>query len=531
MAKGFKMNNALPARARLCGLSALLAAGLAPARARAMDAEVTSDTAAQFYDLRSPTGGTVLTRRRLTTTLGLSAYDLLDAPRGNPKAPDLSLRARIRYDADFGASGASSDPSVANANSLVPGFSTALVDVMYAYVEGRRFFGGWGGFKLGRQYVTDALGWWSFDGGELSVTTPIFLRAEVYGGLEQRGGMPLSNARFEGDGIWTGNRNGYDRSLYPSFQPAALGPAFGAALETSGVTWIHGRLTYRRVYNTGGSNVTEFASGLFSPAVYDGWRTASDRVGYAVDANWSSVGGIKGGIVYDFYRTEVTHAYASLDAYLGTHVTLSADYDYYVPSFDADSIWNFFAAEPMNDLGLRANVDVTRQLSIAAGGRLRVFTVQTAPFDPGTGPGTYSPSPFSTASPGSYFPTNGHPFDEEGNLSARWRTGESTVALRAAGDFSQDSGASQGSGDRVGADLSGEHVFETRYVVSGRAGVWQWKDNLRPDRSTTDVGYVAGVGYRFFPDARAMVEWQHDINALVGQRFRLMFLLTLAVTK
>ena len=68
------------------------------------DAEITSDTAAQFYEVRSPTGETVIARRRLMTTLGVSVYDLLDRPSGfeNAKAPTLTFRARMRYDADYG---------------------------------------------------------------------------------------------------------------------------------------------------------------------------------------------------------------------------------------------------------------------------------------------------------------------------------------------------------------------------------------------------------------------------------------------
>jgi hypothetical protein len=516
----FAPNRGTRAAFRLAAVLAFALLFLTPFAARAMDPEVTSDTAAQFYDVRSPTGETTLSRRRLTTMLGLSAYDLLKAPPGDPKAPDMSLRVRLRYDADFGAPSSVTDPSATTtATSFVPGFSQGLVDVMYAYLEGRRFLKGWLGFRLGRQYVVDALGWWSFDGGEVSLTTPYFVKAEVYGGLEQRGGMPLSTSRFEADGIWTGNRQGFDRSLYTSFQPVSLGPALGAAIESTGVTWIHGRLTYRRVYNTGDSNVSEYASGVVTPAIYNGLRIGSDRLGYAMDASWSSVGGAKGGIVYDFYRSEVTHAYGSIDAYLGQKVTLSADYDYYVPSYDGDSIFNFFAGEPTNDAGLRANVDVNRNLSIAAGGQVRIFDVQTAQFAPG-GAGPYSPSSnYNMAA--TYFPTNGHPFDKGGYLHARWRTGETQIALRGAGDVGDE-------GQRVGADLSAEHVFETRYVVSGRAGVWQWQDLLRPDRDATTVNYVAAVGYRFGPRSQAMVDWEHDINRLVGQRFRLMLLLTLA---
>ncbi len=491
--------------------------------ARAVDGEVTSDTSAQFYDVRSPTGETVLTRRRLTTTLGVSAYDLLERPEGDVMAPDLSFRARVRYDADFGLNGASFDPT--NATQFVPGglgSAQGAVDLMYAYLEGRRFLHGVLGFKLGRQYVVDALGWWSFDGGEVSATTPWFVKAEAYGGFEQRGGMPLSTARYESEGVWRGDRTNFDPSLYPQFQPAAVAPAFGVALESTGVTWLHGRLTYRRVYDTGSSNLTEYASGLYSPAVYTGGRISSEKVGYAVDGTIATLGGFKAGIVYDLYNVEVTNIYGTLDAYAGKRVTVSADYDYYVPTFDADSIWNFFAGEPMNDLGLRANWDVNDRLSVAGGGHLRVFTVQTAPFDPGNG-AAYTPSTNYSVN-GTYFPTNGHPFDEGANVSARWRTGETLVTLRGSGNFGDE-------GDRVGADVYAQHVWDTRYLASLRTGVWQWDDKLQPDRSTASFNYVAGVGYRFAPRARTLVEWEHDINGIVGNRFRLMIWLTMAVSK
>jgi hypothetical protein len=496
----------------LAGLLVLVA----PGTARALDGEVTSDTAAQFYDVRSPTGENVLNRRRLTTTLGVSAYDLIDAPPGDVTAPTLSFRARFRYDADYGVGSGSVDPT--NFGSIVPGTSQGAVDMMYAYIEGRRFLHGWLGFRLGRQYVTDALGWWSFDGGEVSATTPLFVKAEAYGGFEQRGGMPLSTSRFEGDGVWRGDRSNFDPSLAPAFQPAALAPAFGVALESTGVTWIHGRLTYRRVYDTGASNVTEFASGIYAPAVYDGGRISSEKVGYAMDANLSTLGGIKAGVVYDLYNAEMTNLYATLDAYAGKKVTLSADYDYYVPTYDADSIWNFFAGEPMNDVGLRANVNVTDRLSVSGGGHLRIFEVQTGPLDPNN-------APYVNYAPGqTIYPTNGHPFDEGGNLSARWHTGETLVTLRGSGNWG-------GEGDRAGADVAAQHIFETRYVASVRTGVWQWNDKLQPDRSTTSFNYVLGLGYRFAQRSQAMVEWENDMNGLVGQRFRLMLTLTLAVTK
>jgi len=44
---------------------------LVPGAAHALDPELTSDTAAQFYEMRSPSGETVIARRRFMTTLGV----------------------------------------------------------------------------------------------------------------------------------------------------------------------------------------------------------------------------------------------------------------------------------------------------------------------------------------------------------------------------------------------------------------------------------------------------------------------------
>jgi hypothetical protein len=42
---------------------------------------------------------------------------------------------------------------------------------------------------------------------------------------------------------------------------------------------------------------------------------------------------------------------------------------------------------------------------------------------------------------------------------------------------------------------------------------------------------MLGVGYRFAPRCQAGFEWQHDINRLVGQRFRTLLTVSVAVTK
>lgn len=498
------------------GGTALLFAGKpADALEKPIDAEVTSDTAAQFYELRSPSGQTVIARRRLTTTLGAAVYDLLDKP-AKPLGPTLTFRARLRYDADYG--GSAEETTESRLDRLIPGFSRGPVDLMYGYVEGRRFANGWVNFKLGRQYVTDALGWWSFDGGQVQVTTPYYFTVEAYGGLEQRGGLPLSTSRYERDGVWRGDRTNYDAATYPSFQPNDIAPAVGVAVESAGFTWLHGRATYRRVYNTGDSNAAQFANGIRAPAGYDGTRISSERIGYALDGMLPTLGGFKGGFNYDLYVGKMANIFASLDWYTSKKVTLSLDYDYFRPTFDADSIWNFFMAMPMNDIGFRAAWDPNTHLSLAGGLHARIFSVATGPEKDLVNP--QSPNNLGV---GNYYPESSLQPTGGANLSARWRMGDGGFGGRGAADLADN-------GERIGLDIYGDRTLETRYVFQGRLGVWQWNDKLRPDRDATDLGYAVGVGYKLFPKSTLLADFQHDMNRVAGQRFRAMLWLSIALS-
>ena len=473
-------------RARLAPVFILAGLGLlVPSRASALDAEVTSDTAAQFSELRSPSGETILQRRRLMWTIGVGAYDLFDRPPA-PHQPELTFRTRVRYDADYGASGAETETT--NYGRLVPGFSRGPVDLMYGYIEGRRFLKGYLGFKLGRQYVTDALGWWSFDGGQVRITTPFYAAVELYGGLEQRGGLPLSTSRYERDGIWRGSRSDYDPMTWPSYQLPGVAPAMGVAAETAGISWFHARATYRRVNNTGTANASSFANGIASASQYTGSRVSSERLGVSFDGTLPNVGGAKAGFAYDMYMGRLANAYASVDAYASEKLTLALDYDYVQPTFDGDSIWNFFVAKPMSDLALRGNYDVSDKLSVAPAAHLRAF----------------------------YNQTSQETKDSSPNLGA--------LGARGSGNLGRE-------GQRVGGDVYGERILNTRYVVNGRAGLWQWNDKLRTDREAVGFNYVAGLGYVLAPQSRVLVEWDHNMNRISGQRFRVMAWLTVAVSK
>ena len=111
-----------------------------------------------------------------------------------------------------------------------------------------------------------------------------------------------------------------------------------------------------------------------------------------------------------------------------------------------------------------------------------------------------------------------------GNVAAKYRYTRGNVTVRGAADGG-------GTGGRAGGDVYADHTFQKRYLVSARVGAWAWKDSLRPDRSATSLGYVLGAGYIFSPRSQALVEFEHDMNRIVGNRFRLMLWLSLAVNK
>jgi hypothetical protein len=492
-------------------LSTLLTATSWAANARAFEAEVESSTVTQTYALSSPWGSPNIKRSRFLETLALGVYHL-EGDKTEPGGPEIFVKVRMRVDADLGMQ---QDEYTydATSNRFVPGLTNAPVDLMYGYVEGRNLAHGYLGFRLGRQYVADSLGWWAFDGGMIHLTTPFFVQAEVYGGLEERGGLPLSTPRFERNGIWRGDRGKFELGFYPQFQSASIAPAYGFAIESAGVSFLHGRFDYRKVYNRGASVIAM----LPDPAATEpeppitGTRVSSERLGYAMDASAANVGGVKGGLVYDLYNAFFSAWYAGADWFGPAGLTIGADYDYFRPTFDADSIFNFFAHSPMRTITGRIDWTASEHFSVAASGGIRTFY-------------TYGdPTTFATANNPSTEPVALN--DTLGNLAARYRWASGNAGIRSLME--------QGDrGKRRGGELYAEkQLLGRRWSVHGRTSVYDWQDNLRPDRAATSFAYVLGGGFQPSEVVSAGVEWEHDMNRLVGQRYRILAFLNLRVGK
>ncbi|MFW5739578.1 MAG: hypothetical protein ACOC1F_04365 [Myxococcota bacterium] len=465
------------------------------------EAEVTSETTAQGYQLRNAWGDPVLSRRRFVQTLGLHVSDIGDGDRDGPW---VSFRARMRLDADFAIDRAEMDYRE-SPGAFVPGLQRAPVDLMYGYFDIRNVADGMLSGRLGRQYVIDSLGWWSFDGALVRLELPVYVAMEAYGGLEQREGLPLSNSRFERDGVWRGDRTSLDANVYPGFLEADLAPAWGVVVESLGLPIVHGRVAYRKVWNMGEVATHPFPSQQTGvPPTTDGRRVSQERVGASADAIVDDVGVLRTGAVYDLLRSGITSWYGSVDGYISQRITVGADADRVVPSFDGDSIWNWFATEPTTTLLGRADVGLTKRLRVAVGGGVRWVDLES---DEHLGEDAPSLA-----------------VDTLGRASARYELDDGRVGLSGMLDWGER-------GDREGIDLFGDRWFEERYVLSSRISLYDWRDELRPDRSATSFGYVLGGGFRVGDETMARLEWEHDTNELVGQRYRVLASLQLLVNR
>ncbi|MSP25149.1 MAG: hypothetical protein EXR75_08285 [Myxococcales bacterium] len=515
--------------------------------AHAVEVEVGGEAAAQGYEVVSPFGDVILGRRRLAAIVGFGAYDLEGDP--DPLAADYGVKVRVRLDADFGIDRAEASYDPLDRSRFVPGLAYAPVDLMVGYVEARNVARGLIGARLGRQYTSNVLGWWSFDGGLVRVTTPYFFAVEAYAGLEQRGGMPLSTSRFEAQGVWRGARRdglAEDAHLYPSFQEAAVAPGFGVALESVGPNWIHGRFDYRRVYNLGAAFTSQFPTpggGGFEEVT--GPRISHERLGYALSAVLPDIGSARGGFVYDLYSAALSRAYAGLDARVGTSHTVGLDGEFFLPTFDADSIFNWFTHNPSVTALARAASRPTRSLQLSAQAGTRLWLTDGNPADwtasACAAAGFETPDQQRACVEYGVDPTTGPDAafarleanrltviapDLIANFGAAVQWPHGSARLRASLETGFG-GADSDRGRRVGGTLSAEHELKPgAFTLGGRVSTYEWHDPLRPTRDATSFGYVIAPEITPVETTKLRLEWEHDMNRLVGQRFRVVGWLT-----
>jgi hypothetical protein len=282
-----------------------------------------------------------------------------------------------------------------------------------------------------------------------------------------------------------------------------------------------------------------------------GLRISSDRIGYALSAFLAESAALRGGFVYDLYSAGLTRAYGNIDVHAGKHTTLGIDGEYLWPSFDADSIFNWFTHDPSASALARAStrpIDKL-QLSAQAGTKLWLTEGDPASFAVAqcAAAGYVTAEQLQRCSAFGIDSSNWAATENKAYTFAReqanrtidispdllanfgaayaWLTG--TVDLRAM--LQTGFGAvSHNRGRRVGATVSAQQAIKPGvFWLGGRVSSYNWHDPARPDRDATSFGYVIAPEVQPVQFGKLRVEWEHDTNRLVGQRFRLLGIITM----
>jgi hypothetical protein len=120
-------------------------------------------------------------------------------------------------------------------------------------------------------------------------------------------------------------------------------------------------------------------------------------------------------------------------------------------------------------------------------------------------------------------------FNYLGTFGGRYRFWDGSLALNAMAEAGD-------AGHRYGGDITGRKQFDGGYYDSlAVLSLYDWEDALRPDRAATSFSYVLGGGinpnFLSFSKGRLGVEWEHTMNHLVGQRFRMLATLNFSVLR
>jgi len=482
--------------AQFLGLLAFSTALLSVRSSHAFEVAVDAQSQLQLYSVRSPFGSPTLSRQRLVHQLALDAQS--DPPKLDESKVSWAFHSRLRLDGDYGVSSEERDPN--NLAAFIPGLYTSPVDLSYGYFSVTGLLRDTTGIAIGRQILFNELGFWSFDGAKVAFSPAGLFELSGFAGYEQRGGLPfLSTSRYESDGVYRGNRDGMTAPQWPSYlNSSKVAPAFGASLSLTALRGLRARIDYRRVNQSDRVVTVPFADATGRLATFSGSRISSERVGAGAGFDIASRASIDGAWVYDLYR-RASQEHRAMGTYrLSDRIRFNAGYQYRLPLFDADSIFNWFGARGnVTSYGSVTYQPVTAfQVTVGGGARwLGIGPRQLLSEALSAGPETGKDGFFRIDS--SYF----------------------------ARDFSLGSGTlfeSGSGGKRFNSDLWYRRNFlsrklETLTLVS--AG--RWENPLFSERAQSSVTYVAGV--RLFPGARQELgaEWEHVIAEGPLQRFRI----------
>lgn len=345
-------------------------------------------------------------RRRFTQSLALVIHDLGDLDRQRRRrglAPGrgvvISWHSYLRFEHDFGTfvTGRleASPTKRQDALDLIPEIedSTLALSLLYGHLSIEGLWGGRLALRLGRIADVDATGALPFDGVAATADVAAHLRLAATAGLAVRDSSPLGLSRYELDGTSGAACREYvealggapgrwellDRSRaiedgrYTSDfeycpQREVVMPTASVELASRALPHdVQAALGYRIARSpTVGligdrDRLATPDLGLY-PAAAPGWGTNLEQL-YATASgrfrhratSWSPRAFVRASLV----ELVVDRAEAEVTIERGRH-RLTPSVSRFVPTFDADSIWSVFGAEPSVDLALDYRAAVAR---------------------------------------------------------------------------------------------------------------------------------------------------------------------------
>ncbi len=434
-------------------LTGLLAATMVllagPPSVRAAHFRVESETIGDAYQLVT-SDDELVNRRRLHQYLGFGAYDLT-----GDGSNALSVVTLMRFDADLGLT----DEDVAR----VDVFREHQLSIQTAYVRGQGLFGRLD-FKLGRFLHSDPIDYLMMDGLVATVRLPWRLGLELLAGYEADNHVgDLTASQFELDGVR------YVEGVHPDGPSTALGAAllFDAPWDT------RARIGYRRLFSGEDDEVDQ------------------EKIGAALYQHLGPVH-LYGTGSFDLYNRLVDRVHAGARWQVTDAWDLEGQYVRLRPTFDADSIFNVFSIQPLNDVNGRVRWHLSDGHRVYAGGMVRLFSVEE-------GREVVDETVSATG------------------LMAGWYRSWGALG-RLGADVSHEGGYG---GQRTLFDVGGlwgvdPNVFE----VDGRLTAVRFEDALQDQLEAWSFGYQ--LGGRFLVDRRAALSLmvEHNFNRIHVSQLR-----------
>jgi hypothetical protein len=368
----------------------------------------------------------------------------------------------LRFDADLGVTGDEVD--------RLYSVDRDQLNVMAAWVEGRRL-AGLVDFKAGRFLRSDAIDFLLLDGASALVRTPWYFGVELLVGLEAKHDTnPVTTSQQELDGV-----RFIEGRLATANDAATV--ALGAALTTVDLRDTRAWLGYRRLLSDGQVDQEKIGLALYQRLV--------ERLHLSLNGS------------YDLYTAQLDQLRVTARVDATDWLGVEGQFVRLLPVFDADSIFNIFAAEALNDANLRLRLHLSDRHRLVAGAMVRFFGNEA-----GQGPQAAAIDEVVRAY----------------GAMAGWSYGLGHSG-RVGVDVSWESGYG---GTRVLADVAGMvAAIERQLEFDARLTLVHFDEDLLANLNAVSFGYQVGARYLVSDALALMLVAEHNINRLQTHQFRL----------